>query len=83
VALRRLAPTVAATAPEANAPATPAPGALVRGWHIDRRDRLHIDKADTAVYLPSAGVTRATGAGPGRQQAEVQRARMQRANVAL
>lgn len=83
VALRRLAPKFAATGPEVTGPATPAPGALVLGWQIDRRDRLHIDKADTIVYLPRAGVARANSAGPGRQQAEVDRARMQRANVAL
>lgn len=79
-ALRRLAPKAAPTGQGESA--QPAPGALVLGWHIDRRDRLHIDKAPTAVSLPGNHELRAVAA-PGRQQADVHRARMLRANVAL
>lgn len=83
VALRRLAATVVDPDAGTNAPSAPAPGALVLNWHIDRRDRLRIDKADTSVYLSGGRAGRGAGTTKNRQQAEIQRARMQRANVAL
>lgn len=64
-------------------PSTPTPDALVLGWQIDRRDRLHIDKTLTDVYVPKGRSSRAGAVVQSRQEAEVQRARMQRANVAL
>lgn len=82
-ALRRLAPQVAVSDPTTGQGWQPAPGALVLGWHIDRRDRLHIDKAVTSVYLPTERAVRAAGGAQSRHQVEVQRARMQRANLAL
>ena len=81
MALRRLAPKVASTDQPATNGSQPALGALVLDWRIDRRDRLHIDKAQTDVYLGEDKVRAAPAHF--RQQGEVHRARMQRARVAL
>lgn len=82
-ALRRLAPKAAPLGPDASGPAAPAPGALVLGWHIDRHDRLHIEKAATGVHVADDRDTRPAMKVQRRQEIEVQRARMQRANVSL
>lgn len=79
-ALHRLAQVGAVGQAQGPRPA-PVPGALVLHWHVDRRDRLHIEKAHSDVYLPK-GEPRATPAHA-RREGEAQRARMQRANVAL
>ena len=83
-ALRRLAPKVPSTALDAPEPCKPAPNALVLDWQIDRRDRLHIEKSPTSVHLSETGGKAAAIAKTStRQELEVQRARMQRAKVAL
>jgi hypothetical protein len=81
-ALRRLAPKVANTGPGAAGPSKPAAPVLVLEWHIDRRDRLHIEKSPTSVHLSEQG-GKAAAKSSTRQEMEVQRARMQRAKVAL
>lgn len=60
--------------------------ALVLSWTIDRRDRLIIEKRPTrVVILPpqAAQAKQATAQHHGRKQAEVDRARQQRARLAL
>ncbi len=83
LALRRLASDKAHVGADASGPATPTPGALVLSWHIDRRDRVHIDKAPTSVHVSNERATHPAVAVQSRQEVEVQRARSQRANVAL
>jgi hypothetical protein len=60
--------------------------ALVLSWSIDRRDRLIIEKRPTrVVILPpqAAQAKQAAAQHHGRKQAEVDRARQQRARLAL
>lgn len=60
--------------------------ALVLSWSIDRRDRLIVEKRPTrVVILPpqSAEAKQAATRHQGRKQAEIERARQQRAGLAL
>jgi len=76
-ALRRLEAQGAGAAESAAGRSGQTPGPLVLHWNIDRRDRLHIEKAATRVYIRSSGDSHAKRQ---RKTAAADHARLLRAN---